>query len=224
MHHHDPDHEPTLEELREALTEEFWDAKYEASQRVWSGNPNQRLVEQARDLAPGRALDVGCGEGADAIWLAGRGWDVTAVDVSTVALDRTAEHAIEADVDDDIDVGVYDAMAGRPKLRRERYDLVTVHFLHVPREDFDDVYRRIAAAVAPGGRLLVVAHHPADVESGVRPSHGPGLLFPPERVLQAVRDVAAWSVETSEAATREQVIDGAPVTVTDTVVRLLRNR
>lgn len=221
MHHdHDHDHEPTYEELREALTEEFWDAKYEASQRVWSGQPNQRLVEQAADLRPGRALDVGCGEGADAIWLARRGWEVTAVDVSTVALERTAEHAIESDVTRHLDVGVYDAMAGQPRLRAGRYDLVTVHFLHVPREDFDAVYRRIAEAVAPGGRLLVVAHHPADVESGVRPSHGPGLLFPPEQVIDALEDLAPWAVEVAEAPTREQLIDGEPATVTDTVVRL----
>lgn len=213
--HHD---EPTYDELREALTEEFWNAKYEASRRVWSGNPNQRLVEQAGDLTPGRALDVGCGEGADAIWLAKRGWDVTAVDVSTVALDRTAEHAIEEGVDDHIEVGVHDVMADSPHLKRHAYDLVTVHFLHVPRQDFDRVYRHIAGAVAPGGRLLVVAHHPDDVETGARPSHGPGLLFPPEQLLDALGE--EWQVEVADTLTREQQTEDGPMQVRDTVVRL----
>lgn len=213
--HHD---DPTYDELRAALTEEFWDAKYEGSRRVWSGKPNQRLVEQVGDLTPGRALDVGCGEGADAIWLAQHGWDVTAVDVSTVALDRTAEHAIEAGVDDHIEVGVHDVMADSPHLKRRGYDLVAVHFLHVPRRDFNRVYRHIAAAVAPGGRLLVVAHHPDDVETGVRPSHGPGLLFPPEQLVGALGD--GWQVEVADAPTREQETDEGAMQVRDTVVRL----
>lgn len=224
MHHeHDPDREPTYAELREALTGEYWDAKYEASERVWSGRPNLRLVEQTADLAPGRALDVGCGEGADAIWLARQGWRVTAVDVSTVALDRTAQHAIEARVVNRLDVGWYDAMAARPRLRARRHDLVAVHFLHVPRPDFETVYRRIGEAVAPGGRLLVVGHHPTDVDRGIRASHGPGLLFAPEQVVAALSDsVPPWQVEVAEAAVREQVVDGEVVTVTDTVVRLRR--
>lgn len=221
-HDHAEDHEPTLEELREALTGEFWDEKYEASDRIWSGEPNRRLVEQVSDLRPGRVLDVGCGEGADAIWLARQGWEVTAVDVSTVALDRTAQHAIDEGVDRRVDVGVYDALTGRPRLRAGRHDLVSIQFLHVPQEDFADVYRRLAAAVAPGGRLLVVGHHPDDVDTGARRPHGPGLLFGPERVLDAVSDLAAWRVEVAEAATREQEVDGEPVTVTDTVVRLRR--
>lgn len=221
-HHHD--HPPTLEEMRKALTAEFWDERYGGSERVWSGRPNQRLVEQVADLEPGYALEVGCGEGADAIWLARRGWQVTAVDVSTVALDRTAEHAVQAGVADRVDVGVYDALGGHPphvRRRRQGYDLVSVHFLHVPREDFDGVYQRIAAAVAPGGRLLVVAHHPHDVDSGARESHGPGLMFEPDQVVAAL-DPSAWEVEVSDSPTREQLIDGEPATVRDTVVRLRR--
>lgn len=224
MHRHD--HNATsYDELRQALTAEYWDERYAARQRVWSGNPNQRLVEQVTGLVPGSALEVACGEGADAIWLAEQGWQVTAVDVSKVALERTVRHAVERGVDDRLDVGEYDVMTGRPRLALAAYDLVTAHFLHVPRVDFDDVYRRIAAAVTPGGRLLVVAHHPADVETGVRESHGPGLLFPPEQLLGALgvdETAAAWEVEVAEVASRDQLFEGRELTVTDTVVRLRR--
>lgn len=211
-------HHTALEQLRAALTGEFWDAKYAGRDRVWSGRPNQRLVEQVADLTPGRALDVGCGEGADAIWLAGQGWEVTAVDVSTVALDRTAEHAVEQGVDDRLEIGVYDVLSGRPRLDRAEFDLVAVSFLHVPRPDFESIYRRVAAMVGPGGRLLVVAHHPDDVASGARRPHGPDLLFPPDQLVDALGD--PWQVEVADAPTRVQESDDGPITVRDTVVRL----
>jgi SAM-dependent methyltransferase len=227
-HHHD---DSTLDELRKALTREFWDARYGGSERVWSGRPNQRLVEQTADLTPGHACDIGCGEGADAIWLAEQGWEVTALDVSTVALDRTAQHAIERGVDDRVKVGEYDVLSGHPPRHPRRthgFDLVTAHFMHVPREDFDGVYQRIAAAVAPGGRLLVVAHHPDDVESGARRPHGPGLLFPPEQLLAALGveggSSDTWEVEVADAPVREQQTDEGPMQVRDTIVRLRRRQ
>ena len=217
-------HEASYDELRKALTADFWDEKYAASRRVWSGRPNQRLVEQVTALTPGRALDVGCGEGADTIWLAEQGWQVTAVDVSTVALERTAHHAVEQGVDDRLEIGEYDVMIGEPPLEAGAFDLVTAFFLHVPPQDFDDVYRRVAAAVAPGGRLLVVAHHPDDVASGARQSHGPGLLFPPEQLLGVLmlEGESGWEAEVVDAPSREQLVEGAPATVRDTVVRLRR--
>jgi SAM-dependent methyltransferase len=230
MHHaHDHDHDLTLEEMRQALTREFWDERYAGSDRVWSGRPNRRLVEQTADLTPGHALDVGCGEGADAIWLAEQGWQVTAVDVSLVALDRTSQHAIERGVDDLVKVHEYDVLAGRPPRKPRRsagFDLVSAHFMHVPREDFDAVYRNLAASVAPGGRLLVVAHHPFDVDSGARRPHGPGLLFPPEQLLAALGVEGGssdeWEVEVADVQDREQQTEDGPIEVRDTVVRLRR--
>ena len=226
--HHD---DATLEELRQALTREFWDERYGGSERVWSGRPNQRLVEQAADLTPGLACDIGCGEGADAIWLAEQGWDVTALDVSRVALDRTAQHAIERGVDHRVKVGEYDVLSDRPPRaprRTKGFDLVSAHFMHVPREDFDDVYRRLAAAVAPGGRLLVVAHHPDDVDTGARRPHGPGLLFPPEQVLAAlgveVGSSDDWEVEVVDSPVREQQTEDGIMQVRDTIVRLRRRQ
>ena len=95
-HGHDHPHGDTAEfdpDDRNHFTQEFWDERYRSAGRLWSGQPNPQLVAQIAGLPPGDALDAGSGEGADAIWLASRGWAVTAVDVSAVALDRAAAHA-----------------------------------------------------------------------------------------------------------------------------------
>ncbi|WGX95197.1 cyclopropane-fatty-acyl-phospholipid synthase family protein [Nocardioides sp. L-11A] len=225
MHRHDHDHDHSLEALRDALTAGFWDERYGGSDRVWSGRPNQRLVEQTADLSPGTALDVACGEGGDAVWLAKQGWQVTAVDVSQVALSRVARHAEDEGVGDRLKVGFYDALADPRPAGRHTFDLVSVSFLHVPQPDFAAVYRGIADAVAPGGRLLVTAHHPDDVATGARHDHGPGLMFEPERVVETLgadRSASGWEVEVADTPVREQVTPDGPLLVRDTVVRLRR--
>lgn len=224
-HDHEHSHDEDLETLRQALSAEAWNERYSGSDRVWSGKPNQRLVEQAIDLDPGTALDVACGEGGDAIWLARQGWEVTAVDVSEVALEKVATHAEDAGVSSHIKIGLYDALRDPRPAGHRTFDLVTVSFLHVPIPDFTDIYRGIAEAVAPGGRLLVTAHHPHDVDSGARHSHGDGLLFEPERVLEALGVDAGdspWTVEVAETQDREQAMPEGPMNVRDTVVRLRR--
>lgn len=225
-HEHDHEHATTLEALRNALTAGFWDERYAGSDRVWSGRPNQRLVEQVADLAHGTALDVACGEGGDAIWLAEQGWRVTAVDVSQVALAKVATHAEERGVADRLRIGFYDALVDPRPAGRHTFDLVTVSFLHVPVEDFAAIYRGIAEAVAPGGRLLVTAHHPHDVASGSRHDHGPGLLFEPDRVLAALgvgEPGSVWVVEVADIPDRVQETADGPLHVRDTVVRLRRS-
>ncbi|MGW0202463.1 FAD-dependent oxidoreductase [Nonomuraea sp. NPDC003201] len=136
--------------------EEYWDARYAEKTRIWSGNPNVTLVREVSDLEPGTALDLGSGEGGDAIWLAGRGWRVTAADVSGVALERAAGHAKEAGVADRIDWQRHDLGVSFPE---GVFDLVSACFLHsfvdLPREE---ILRAAASAVAPGGVLLVVGH------------------------------------------------------------------
>ncbi|GAA1888815.1 class I SAM-dependent methyltransferase [Lapillicoccus jejuensis] len=205
------------------FTREFWDARYAGSDRVWSGRVNARLAEHATDLPPGRALDVGCGEGADAIWLAGRGWHVDAVDVSPVALDRAAEHAARV-LSDGAAARIawqeHDVLAWAPD--EASYDLVSAQFLHLPREPLQAVHRRLATAVAPGGRLLVVGHHPADAHG----PHGSDAWRPTaDEVLVALApDPAGWEVLVRDAPTREHAGgDGGVVTLTDAVL-LLRRR
>jgi SAM-dependent methyltransferase len=196
-------HEP---EDTNAFTQEYWDQKYAAQDRIWSGRPNQRLIEHAGRLPPGVALDVGCGEGADVVWLAERGWRVTGADVSAVALERARRHAGEAGVADRTSWLHVDLVAGDELPRGA--DLVTAMYLHVPDADFDRVYTDIAAAVRPGGSLLVAAHHPDERDAGLRNPRLGHLLFPPERVTALLGP--EWEVEVAEARTREVPADSGP--------------
>ncbi|TMQ82650.1 class I SAM-dependent methyltransferase, partial [Actinomadura soli] len=136
---------------------EFWDTRYAEHDHLWSGEPNHMLVQEISDLEPGTALDLGCGEGGDAIWLAGRGWRVTATDISGVALERAARHADAAGVADRIDFQRHDLGESFPE---GVYDLVSAAFLHFPKEGLprEPILRAAAAAVAPGGTLLIVGH------------------------------------------------------------------
>ncbi len=178
--------------------EEFWEDRYRTQDRVWSGRANAVLVEVVTPLAPGRALDLGCGEGGDAVWLAQRGWRVTAVDISTTALERTAERARAAGVADRVTVQRHELGATFPE---GEFDLVSAQFLQSPVElARDAVLRRAAEAVAPGGLLLVVEH-------GAMPPWSEGhrhVEFPTVQETLAVLDLApdAWEVERAHAPER----------------------
>ena len=133
-----------------------WEERYRDAPTLWSGRPNPPLVAEAGELPPGRALDVGCGEGGDVLWLAGRGWQVTGLDWSEVALTRAAEHAAAAGLTDRVEWVRGDVDSWRPP--EAAYDLVTAHFLHPTAEQRGPLLARLAAAVASGGTLLWVGH------------------------------------------------------------------
>ena len=146
-----------------------WEERYAGKEKIWSGKANPQLVAEVARLTPGTALDVGCGEGGDVIWLARQGWRVTGADFSANGLARAARHAEEAGVADrtewwQVDARTFDA-DGRS------YDLVTSHFLHPPDAGMVEVTRRLAEAVAPGGHLLVVGHAPSSVFSQLTATH-----------------------------------------------------
>lgn len=169
----------------------FWERFYEDRNR-WSGKPNAALVDEASDLPPGRALDLGCGQGADAIWLAERGWDVTAVDISRNALDRAAEHARDAGVDDAIRWERHDLAASFPD---GPFDLVSACFLQSPVDlPRETILRTAAATVAPGGRLLVVAH--AVMPAWTDPAKHPALPDLDETLAGLALPDGEWAVET----------------------------
>ena len=196
------------------FTQQFWDERYAAHAHVWSGEPNQRLVEHASGLSPGTALDIGCGEGADVVWLAERGWRTTGVDVSVVALEKARQHADGAGVADRTSWLHVDLVAGDPLPGGA--DLVSAMYVHVPEEHFDRVYAAVADAVRPGGTLLVAGHHPDERHTDLRNPHLSHLLFPPERVTSLLGD--DWRVDVADAFTREFEKDGEPRLATDTVV------
>ncbi|WP_331766615.1 class I SAM-dependent methyltransferase [Embleya sp. NBC_00896] len=200
--------------------EQFWDDRYRESDRIWSGNPNTVMVREVTDLKPGRALDLGCGEGADAVWLARQGWQVVATDISRVALDRAARHAEAEGVADRVDWQRHDLGASFPT---GSFDLVSAQFLHsrgeLPRER---ILRTAAAAVAPGGVLLIVGHagFPA-----WEPNPHDHVRFPtPAENLEAL-DLPdeQWEVLLSDEHERTQNgPDGKPTTRTDYALKLRR--
>ncbi|MFC9913175.1 class I SAM-dependent methyltransferase [Streptomyces sp. NPDC059862] len=181
---------------------EFWETRYRDTDRVWSGRPNQLLVREAADLEPGRALDLGCGEGGDAIWLASRGWHVTGVDISATALERAALHAADAGVGDRTGWERHELGKSFPE---GSFDLVNAQYLQSPVGlDQEWILRRAADAVADKGTLLIVMH-------GGWPSWQTEPPF--DAVFPTLEGVPAelalpdgeWAVETAETVRRTNV-------------------
>jgi 2-polyprenyl-3-methyl-5-hydroxy-6-metoxy-1,4-benzoquinol methylase len=201
------------------FTREYWDDRYSSADQLWSGQPNVQLVAQASGLAPGEALDVGSGEGADSIWLATHGWRVAALDVSAVALERAAQHA--AAQGDQIaalitwtraDMYSFDPGAGR-------YDLVSAQYMYLPGPAFEEMFGRLAAAVRPGGTLLVVGHSPDELRA--RGATVADMAWSAEQL--AARLDASWQILVSESIGRPAT-DTESVHVQDTVLRAQRRR
>ena len=200
-------------------TGRFWEGHYQRHERRWSGRPNPVLVDVVGSLPAGTALDLGCGEGADAIWLAGRGWRVTAVDASATALERASAEAVEAGVEHLIDFQQHDLAHTFPP---GDFDLVSAQYLQSPIEfPRERVLQAAAPAVAPGGLLLIVTHASAPSWSWASPNHH----FPtPEEALAALDlDPEPWRTERLDAPERRATgPNGESGTVTDNVIALRR--
>jgi SAM-dependent methyltransferase len=208
--------------MSDLFSEAAWDERYRSRDALWSGKPNAYLVSEAESLPPGSALDVGAGEGADAIWLAARGWRVTAVDISSVALARAAAHAGErgADVAGRIEWQHEDLLSWRPA--ESRFDLVSAQYLHLPAADRADLFGRLAATVAPGGTLLIVGHHPSDLQTTMPRPPLPELFYTGDDIT-ALLDPSAWDIVVNAAPGRvAKDPDGNAVTIHDTVFRAVR--
>ena len=194
-----------------------WDERYAShGDGLWSGRANGALVVELSGSPPGRALDVGCGEGADAIWLARRGWQVTGVDVSEVALERAAARAR----DEGVTVEWVHADVAMSPPSPGGHDLVSVQYPALKHSPGDEAIRALLGAVAPGGTLLVVGH--ADVD----PDHARARGFEITDYVQPP-DVRArldegWEVEVDERRPRvDPAPEGSPHTH-DTVLRAKR--
>jgi SAM-dependent methyltransferase len=220
QHNHEARHDHGDQPVR--FDEAFWNERYRSADALWSGNPNLYLVSEVSELSPGTALDVGCGEGADALWLAGRGWRVTGVDLSSVALERAARHAAAAglQIAARIDWAQADLISWDPGAAR--YDLVSSQYVHLPPGPREALFRNLAGAVAPGGTLLIVGHHPSDLQTAMPRPQMPELFFTGEDIAPLL-DPGDWKVITDDAPQRSAPDpDGHPVLIRDTVFRARR--
>jgi SAM-dependent methyltransferase len=207
----------------------LWDERYRSKPQIWSGKPNPQLVREAGGLRPGHALDLGCGEGADAIWLAQHGWTVTAVDVSGVALERArghekaalareSVHAAEGAIASRIHWQQADLEQWQPA---DSYDLVTSQFLHSQELAWQAPLRAAASAVKPGGTLLVVGHHPDRLPPwGGAHTHHNMFYTADELVRELELNGPGWQLEVQTS--RERPVtgpEGQQATIADVVVR-----
>ena len=202
------------------MDEAEWDARYEAGGPVAAAPPNQFVAEELAMLPPGRALDLGCGEGRNALWLAARGWRVTGVDFSGAALARAARLADDAGVADQAEWLHGDARdaAGLPG----PYDLVVVAYLHLPAADRGRALRAAASLLAPDGTLLVVGHDLRNLTGGVGGPQDPALLFTPEDLVLDLAEVPELSVQRAEPVTRRVETAEGERTAIDALVRFRR--
>jgi SAM-dependent methyltransferase len=189
-----------------------WDERYAEADQLWSGNPNQTLVDAATPLAPGRALDVGCGEGADAVWLAKQGWDVTALDVSEVALDRARRHAERAGV---VVTWVLSGLV-EAQLSPASFDLVSAQYAVLLRTPGRVAEHILIDAVAPGGALSVVHHADFDPEHAKAHGFDPDDYVHPPDVLGLLGE--GWQVDVNETRPRNVATGGGSQHVADVVL------
>lgn len=206
-----------------------WDERYRTKKQFWSGNPNPQLVREAGGLKPGRALELGCGEGADAIWLARHGWSVTAVDVSAVALERAQAHekAVYARESVQPADGPPPGRITWQQADLERwepeaaFELVTSQFLHSQELDWRRPLRTAAAAVKPGGTLLVVGHHPDRLPPWGGGHHHADMFYTGEDLVRELGLAGPdWQVEV--LTSRERPVtgpEGQHATIADVVLR-----
>jgi len=195
-----------------------WDDRYAATDLVWSAEPNQFVARECGDLPPGRAVDLACGEGRNAIWLARQGWQVTAVDFSAVAVEKGRRLA----GDTEVDWQVGDATTWRG----EGYDLAVLAYLQLPAAERGAAVRAACDALASGGTLLVVAHDATNLTEGTGGPQDPSVLYTAADVFA---DLGDQEVEVRHADRVPRVVrrdDGhggqSDATAWDCLVRVVR--
>ena len=195
-----------------------WNARYAGAEAMWSGKVNPVVERVAAKLSPGRAFDLGAGEGGDALWLASQGWETTAVDASSVGIFRGHREEVGRQSTGDGLARIRWIVADltrRWPLGTEQADLVTLMFFHADDDTRQTVWSRAIEAVAPGGTLLIVGHDPDDSRLGI-PRPPEEMCFRPEEVEALVP--AEWSSAKAEVITRTQTVNGVDVTVGDVVL------
>jgi 2-polyprenyl-3-methyl-5-hydroxy-6-metoxy-1,4-benzoquinol methylase len=195
------------------MQREDWDRRYAAVENLWAAKPNRFLVAEVSDLPPGRALDLACGEGQNAIWLATRGWEVTGVDYSEVAVAKARARAEREGVR--VRFECADLVAYEPE--RGAHDLVVILYLHIPSTERGSVHARAAAALAPGGTFLLLGHDRTNLTEGVGGPSDPDILYSADEIAAELP-----GLEIEKAATVLRDVDGEDRDAIDTIVRARR--
>ena len=209
------EHRRPAASIRPGFAREDWNERYAQKELVWTAEPNRRFAAEVEGLEPGRALDLACGEGRNAVWLAERGWRVTGVDFSDVALAKAAELAASRGVE--VDWVVADVLDYRPEARA--FDLVAVLYLQLPRDELLHALESAAVAVAPGGTLLVLGHDTTNLTNGHGGPKDASVLYTAADLVPALRDLV---LERAEAVERTvPLADGEAVAI-DAFVRAHR--
>jgi SAM-dependent methyltransferase len=196
------------------MRRDAWNTRYAGEELVWSLEPNRFVAEEAADLAPGRALDVACGEGRNAIWLARQGWDVVAVDFSSVGLDKARRLAGAAGVS--VDWREADVTGWDPP---GEFDLVVVSYLQLSQPELEAVFSRIVPSVASGGTIIVVGHDRRNLDEGVGGPPDPAVLLDAAQIVALLDDL-----EIERAEVVERPVEGAERPALDTLVRARRSK
>jgi len=192
-----------------------WDRRYTDSEFLWSVEPNRFVVRELGDLPPGRALDLACGEGRNAVWLAKNGWRVTAVDFSSVALQKAGRLAAARGVT--VDWVLADLLDYQPPA--DGFELALVAYLQIPAAKRAVVLRRACSALAAGGEILVVGHDLTNLSDGVGGPRDPALLYSPAAIAAELRGL---SIGRAERVRRPVEVDGQVHHAIDTLVRASR--
>lgn len=204
--------------LNRSMDAQAWDERYAASELVWSRGPNQFIETECADLAPGRAVDLACGEGRNAIWLASLGWDVSAVDFSHVALDKG--RALAGDLDVDWVCADATAWTGSD------LDLAVVAYFQVPAAMRRTAVRNVVSSLRPGGTLVWVAHDSSNLTEGTGGPQDPAVLMTASDVLDDLDGIVVDVVRAERVARVVTAHDGHGSEVTkaawDCLVRLVR--
>ena len=201
--------------IRPGCARDDWNARYAQKELVWTAEPNRRFAAEVGGLEPGRALDLACGEGRNAVWLAERGWRVTGVDFSDVALGKAAALAASRGVE--VDWVVADVVEYQPEARA--FDLVAMLYLQLPHDELLGAVRNAAGAVAPGGTLLVLGHDTTNLTDGYGGPKDASVLYTAEDLLPALGDLV---VEHAEAVERSVPLDDGEAVAIDALVRARR--
>ncbi|TVS87774.1 class I SAM-dependent methyltransferase [Mycobacterium helveticum] len=195
-----------------------WDSRYGEAGLLWGIEPNRFVAAELAEASPGRALDVACGEGRNAIWLAGRGWHVVGVDFSVRGLERAAQLASHAGVADRVDFQRADVVS--EALPTGSFDAVIVAYLQLAQGARRAALRNAAAAVAPGGTLLVVGHDTTNLTEGVGGPQDAEVLFSPDDVVADLTGLTGFVVQKAERVRRP--VPDAERDAVDSLVRLRR--